>query len=212
MAGDTENTTPGKVNRNQQEVLRKTTLRGTDHNQWVYVLRCQHCQHEYGANGSDIHQRKCPECQGGKEGLSISTQDELASGGGPVRSEKTMNGCPFCKLDTGRVVWESGLAYAIRDMYPVSEGHTLIIPHEHVENYFVASDAIKTALWEAVEIVKNGIDAAYSPDGYNMGFNAGVAAGQTVMHLHIHLIPRYVGDSEEPMGGVRGVIPGKQKY
>jgi diadenosine tetraphosphate (Ap4A) HIT family hydrolase len=88
----------------------------------------------------------------------------------------------------------------------------LIIPNRHFENYFDATDEEKVALWTMVDEGKELIDKLHLPDGYNIGINIGQAAGQTILHLHIHIIPRYVGDVEDPRGGVRGVIPGKQKY
>ncbi len=123
-----------------------------------------------------------------------------------------MDDCSFCHLAEARVIWSSDLVCVIRDDYPVSQGHTLIIPHEHVATYFDASAITKAAIWDAIEAVKTDLDATFSPDGYNIGINSGEAAGQTIMHLHVHLIPRYTEDTDDPRGGVRGVIPGKQKY
>ena len=120
--------------------------------------------------------------------------------------------CPFCTLSAGALVWSSGLAFAIRDRFPVSPGHTLIIPRRHVETYFDAAPEEQVDLWRAVEGVKRAIDEELHPDGYNVGFNAGEAAGQTVMHLHIHLIPRFRGDMDDPRGGVRHVIPSRGNY
>lgn len=101
---------------------------------------------------------------------------------------------------------------ALRDAYPVSPGHTLVITRRHVESYFAASAADVAALWQLVGEVKQGLDSELGPDGYNVGFNAGAAAGQTIMHVHVHVIPRYRGDAADPRGGVRGVIAGRQKY
>lgn len=123
-----------------------------------------------------------------------------------------MSQCPFCKRDVRELVYKNELVFAVRDLFPVSEGHTLIIPNRHVESYFDATPLEKQAIWEAVEHVKIGLDEALAPQGYNVGFNSGQVAGQTVMHLHVHVIPRYVGDTPDPRGGVRGVIPNKQKY
>ena len=88
----------------------------------------------------------------------------------------------------------------------------LIVPKNHIATYFDSGAEDKKYLWELVEECKRYLDGRYSPDGYNVGINCGEAAGQTVMHLHIHLIPRYVGDIENPRGGVRGVIPDKRMY
>ncbi len=120
--------------------------------------------------------------------------------------------CPFCTLPSSRIGVERDLTLAVRDGFPVTPGHTLIIPRRHIETYFDASAEEKAALWALVEEIKTELDAEFSPDGYNVGFNAGAAAGQTVMHLHIHVIPRRSGDTPDPRGGVRGVIPSKQNY
>ena len=118
--------------------------------------------------------------------------------------------CPFCT--NRRIVIENELAYAAYDSYPASPGHCLIITHRHVAEYFYATAEEKAAIWALVDEMKSVIDEEYSPDGYNVGVNIGKAAGQSVRHLHIHMIPRYKGDVENPQGGVRGVIPHKQKY
>ena len=119
-------------------------------------------------------------------------------------------GCPFCSLD--QIIAENNLAYAIYDRYPVSLGHLLIITKRHIESFFDASEAERQALNKLIGECKNLLDIKYSPDGYNIGVNCGSAAGQTIFHVHIHLIPRYFGDMEDPSGGVRGVIPEKRKY
>jgi len=99
---------------------------------------------------------------------------------------------------------------AILDRSPVTLGHTLVIPRRHIETAFEASAQEQAELWRAIDAVKAALDVRYSPDGYNVGFNAGAVAGQTVAHAHIHVIPRRRGDMPDPRGGVRGVIPGKQ--
>jgi len=120
--------------------------------------------------------------------------------------------CPFCAADAADVVWSSDLVIAVRDRFPVAPGHTLVLPRRHVVTYFDATPWEQSELWRAVAEVKKHLDKTHRPDGYNVGFNAGEAAGQTVMHCHIHVIPRAVGDMDDPRGGVRGVIPTKQKY
>ncbi len=122
---------------------------------------------------------------------------------------KTLD-CPFC--DDPDIVIKNGLAFAHFDSYPVNPGHCLVITHRHVAEYFQATAEEKAAIWALVDEMKTIIDKEYSPDGYNVGVNIGVAAGQSIPHLHIHVIPRYKGDMENPRGGVRGVIPHKQKY
>ena len=103
-------------------------------------------------------------------------------------------------------------AYVVRDGFPVSEGHTLIIPKRHVSSWFETHAIEKAAILQAMDEVKLLLDDEFSPDGYNVGINDGEAAGQTVLHLHVHLIPRYKGDSEDPRGGVRWIVPDKAKY
>lgn len=98
------------------------------------------------------------------------------------------------------------------DAYPVSPGHTLVIPRRHVETYRDATAAEQAALWSLVNEVCARLDETHEPDGYNLGVNVGAAAGQTVMHVHLHVIPRYRGDSPDPRGGVRHVFPDKAKY
>ena len=120
--------------------------------------------------------------------------------------------CIFCNIDKERIILENEYAYVIYDVFPVSKGHMLIIPKKHIKNYFEADEQIKTQLWKLVDECKEMADKKFAPQGYNIGINCGVAAGQTVMHLHIHLIPRYSGDIENPRGGVRGVIPDKRIY
>ena len=120
--------------------------------------------------------------------------------------------CIFCNLDESKIILENEGARAIFDIFPVNKGHMLIVPKKHVVTYFDAGEEYRKYLWELVEECKKYIDKKFSPDGYNVGINCGEAAGQTVMHLHIHLIPRYVGDIENPRGGVRGVITEKKIY
>ncbi len=103
-------------------------------------------------------------------------------------------------------------AFAIRDGFAVSPGHTLIITRRVVPDWFPASTEERAAIFELIDVVKAQLDAELHPDGYNIGLNAGSAAGQTVMHLHVHVIPRFRGDVDDPRGGVRHVIPSKGNY
>ncbi|MDD3111783.1 MAG: HIT family protein, partial [Methanofollis liminatans] len=98
------------------------------------------------------------------------------------------------------------------DAFPVTQGHILIIPFRHLSSFFDATDEERTALFDLVARCREIVAERYRPDGWNIGVNVGPAAGQTVPHLHVHLIPRYGGDVPDPRGGVRGVIPEKQKY
>ena len=118
--------------------------------------------------------------------------------------------CPFCR--NPEFIIENELAFASWDSYPVNPGHCLITPRRHIAEYFQATAEEKAAIWTLVDEMKAIIDKEYQPDGYNIGVNIGAAAGQSVPHIHIHMIPRYWGDVENPKGGVRGVIPHRQKY
>jgi diadenosine tetraphosphate (Ap4A) HIT family hydrolase len=121
-----------------------------------------------------------------------------------------LNHCPFC--GNPKKVIQNELAFAHYDSYPVSPGHCLVITHRHIAGYFDATAEEKSAIWALVDEMKTIIDNEFKPDGYNVGINIGGSAGQSIPHLHIHMIPRYEGDIENPQGGVRGVIPHKQKY
>ncbi|MEA1961004.1 MAG: HIT family protein [Bacillota bacterium] len=118
--------------------------------------------------------------------------------------------CPFCNPE--KTILSNDLAYAIYDRYPVNEGHLLIIPYRHVEDYWLSTPMERQAINDLIEEGKAYMDEHFKPDGYNIGVNCGEAAGQTIFHLHVHLIPRYTGDIENPRGGVRGVIPEKRIY
>ena len=123
-----------------------------------------------------------------------------------------MNNCPFCTLPTERIIDSNEYGLTIRDGFPVSTGHTLLIPKRHIGSWFEISKEEQFALLDLLARAKTVLQEEHSPDGYNIGINDGSAAGQTVPHLHIHLIPRYKGDQEDVRGGVRWVIPEKAKY
>lgn len=121
--------------------------------------------------------------------------------------------CPFCQTDHSRtIIAESNKAVAIFDKYPVSKGHTLVIPKKHTANYFDLSFTDQLACWNLVNHIKKRLDKEFQPQGYNVGINVNETAGQTVNHVHIHVISRYTGDVDEPEGGVRGVIPDRKTY
>jgi diadenosine tetraphosphate (Ap4A) HIT family hydrolase len=120
--------------------------------------------------------------------------------------------CPFCVIESSRVVATNSLAFAVRDGYPVSPGHTLAIPNRHVGSFFDLTHQEHDALFELVRDQKRLLDAEFSPDAFNIGINDGSAAGQTVPHVHIHLIPRYRGDVPDPRGGIRWVLADKARY
>jgi len=117
---------------------------------------------------------------------------------------------PFLK-NRNRIV-ENEIGFVILDGFPVSEGHCLVIPKRVYADYFESTEEEVIGLQKLVIEIKSYLDQNYNPDGYNVGINCGEVSGQTVPHVHIHVIPRYAGDMENPRGGVRGVIPSRQKY
>jgi diadenosine tetraphosphate (Ap4A) HIT family hydrolase len=121
-----------------------------------------------------------------------------------------MQDCPFC--DAAEAVLSNALAYARFDRYPVNEGHLLIVTRRHVADWFDTSGPEKLALLELLDEGRRLLEHRFRPDGYNVGINVGADAGQTIRHVHVHLIPRYRGDVGNPRGGVRGVIPARQNY
>ena len=123
------------------------------------------------------------------------------------------NPCLFCNIKDSGVAHENDLAYASYDSYPVSKDHCLIIPKRHIKDYFSLSQNELIACDELIKILKNEIiNKDQSVKGFNIGTNIGKDSGQSIFHCHIHLIPRRVGDVENPHGGVRSVIPNKQHY
>lgn len=120
---------------------------------------------------------------------------------------------PFFNDDLPRdLIYESGTTFSFFDKYPVSLGHTLVVPKRLISNYFDLSIKEQMACWMMVNKVKSLLQNRFYPDGFNIGINIQEAAGQSVPHCHIHVMPRYTGDVEQPRGGIRGVIPGKQNY
>jgi diadenosine tetraphosphate (Ap4A) HIT family hydrolase len=119
--------------------------------------------------------------------------------------------CPFCSPDRIAGLWNDR-AYARFDLNLVTPGHLLLVPFRHIANYFETTDEERRALQRLLLDAKVYLDAQHEPAGYNIGINVGEAAGQTVVHVHVHPIPRYVGDIYNPRGGVRGVIPANQSY
>lgn len=124
-------------------------------------------------------------------------------------NEQILN-CPFCHPEG--VLFGNDQAYVCQDKHPVNPGHLLIIPKRHVADFFLTTDAEKVALLSLLDEAKQYLDGKHTPAGYNVGINVGGIAGQTIPHVHIHLIPRYQDDTENPRGGVRGVIPSRQSY
>ena len=121
--------------------------------------------------------------------------------------------CLFCSINLDHLVDENSFCYSAIDSFPVTELHMLIIPKRHVANYFDLNSSEICAMHDMLVKMKKTIEIKdNSVTGFNVGVNAGKDAGQSIFHVHIHLIPRRKGDVENPRGGVRGVIPGKQKY
>jgi diadenosine tetraphosphate (Ap4A) HIT family hydrolase len=121
--------------------------------------------------------------------------------------------CPFCELEgSERVFFEDSLVRVLWDGFPISPGHALVVPKRHVAGWFEATPDEHAALVRGVDAARAVILERHKPDGFNIGVNVGEAAGQTVFHLHVHLIPRYAGDVEDPRGGVRRLIPAKANY
>ena len=124
-----------------------------------------------------------------------------------------MKDCIFCNIDSTRIIAENELCFAIRDAFPVTNRHTLVIPKRHVSDYFdlhqPERNAIEAMLYDQRDKI---LKEDPTVTGFNIGINAGASAGQTVFHVHVHLIPRRDGDVVDPRGGVRGVIPSKQRY
>ena len=120
--------------------------------------------------------------------------------------------CPFCSLPPIRIVDQNEFAMVIRDGFPISLGHTLIIPKRHVGSFFDLTSSEMDAMTSLLTVAKGKLDEEFGPDSYNIGVNDGPAAGQTVPHVHMHLIPRYKGDVQDPRGGVRWLIPDKADY
>ncbi len=122
-----------------------------------------------------------------------------------------MSECLFCCLK-GEIIYENTHMRIVYDQYPVNEGHMLIISKRHVSTFFELTSEEKVAIDDALRFGKRHLDSTYQPTGYNIGVNVGEDAGQTIFHMHVHLIPRYKKDTPQPKGGVRGVIPDKQAY
>ncbi len=120
--------------------------------------------------------------------------------------------CIFCKLRDERIIGECEHTITFIDTYPASPGHTLVIPKRHFATYFEATEDELLAIGKAVQKAKKILDEEYEPDAYNIGINNGEAAGQSVKHLHVHIIPRYKGDVENPKGGVRWILKDRANY
>ena len=120
--------------------------------------------------------------------------------------------CPFCAPAAERIFHAGPLTLGLWDGFPVNPGHALLVTKRHVASWFDATAEEQAELTAAIEIARRAIEAEQHPDSYNVGINIGQAAGQTVPHLHVHVIPRYEGDVADPRGGVRWVVPAKADY
>lgn len=118
----------------------------------------------------------------------------------------------FLAIDNNRIIFRDEHFFIIKDSFPVSPGHLLIISNNVKSNFFELSEDEQKALVKAIEKAKEIIEQEHKPDGYNIGMNCGEAAGQTVFHFHCHLIPRYKGDMQNPRGGIRHCVEGKGNY
>lgn len=120
--------------------------------------------------------------------------------------------CPFCNIAPDRIIMTTARAMAITDSYPVSRGHCLIVPRKHVTSLFALGPAEQAELWALVSKVRDHLLEEFQPDAFTIGLNDGAAAGQTIGHAHVHVIPRWLGDVLDPRGGVRWIIPDKAVY
>jgi diadenosine tetraphosphate (Ap4A) HIT family hydrolase len=120
--------------------------------------------------------------------------------------------CPFCRIEQTSVFFQSESVVGIWDSYPLNPGHALLIPRRHIASWFEATVDEQSALTLAIQQAKVAIEKKYSPQGFTIGFNDQEAGGQTVLHLHVHVIPRYEGDVPDPRGGIRNIIPARSAY
>lgn len=121
--------------------------------------------------------------------------------------------CIFCNFSSSdEVVIQNDLAYAMYDHFPVNKGHLLVIPKRHFASYFEASEEELLAIQDLIRLAKDMLNVEMKPDGYNIGINIGEAAGQTIFHLHVHLIPRFFGDVKNPKGGIRHLKKAAVEY
>lgn len=161
-----------------------------------------------GSDDISNFQVLCTSCNGTK-----NNRDDTDFRGVLASYENRLSGCLFCEIPHDRIILENELAYAIRDAFPVSSLHSLVIPKRHIETFFDLYQPERNAIFQLVDQLKGDIEKT-DPlvSGFNIGMNSGQSAGQTIFHCHVHLIPRRDGDMLDPKGGVRGVIPEKQKY
>ena len=146
--------------------------------------------------------------QDGKNSLKTGIDFDLAK----TIHFMDQNDCPFCLIERDRIRMESEFAVAFPDGFPVTQGHTLVIPRRHVASLYELSDEEQAAVWRLVAQLRASLIAELRPDGFNIGLNDGASAGQSVMHAHVHIIPRWKGDTTDPRGGIRWIMPDKARY
>ena len=149
----------------------------------------------------------------GPEAGAIGSQRSQARFPGEAGQREAFVGCPFCELiGLGEVEFSEGSCVAFADAFPLSPGHTLVVPHRHEPDYFGLTGEELSDLWRLARAVCDGLREKHSPDGFNLGLNVGRAAGQTIDHVHLHVVPRYDGDAADPRGGVRRILPEGAAY
>ena|SRR5450759_2638015 len=129
----------------------------------------------------------------------------------PFMDAPAKDGCPFFNIDSGRVILSNEAGFTLLDLFPLTEGHTLIVPHRHVASLYELPVGEQIQMWELTRLARESLSGT-GVGGFNIGLNDGSAAGQTVGHAHIHVIPRRVGDCQDPRGGIRWILPEKARY
>jgi len=145
--------------------------------------------------------------------LRIAFDRNMSDHRAPVNDESMLNRCPLCaRAHEEDAIASNAFAMAVADGFPLNPGHALVIPRRHIADLFELEPDELAALWALVPVVCDAIKRSHRPHGFNIGINVGQAAGQTVAHAHVHVIPRYNGDVPDPRGGVRWVLPERADY
>jgi diadenosine tetraphosphate (Ap4A) HIT family hydrolase len=175
-------------------------------NAFASSIRSVAASRRAGGDGGDTRARYASGHVGWK------AADHSMTSGSAAKADAHPPRCPFCELPASRVVHRTKTAIVIRDGFPVSLGHSLILPARHIASLWEATAEEQSGLLEALSWARAAVAVEHKPGGFNIGINDGVAAGQTVMHLHVHLIPRYNGDRADPRGGIGCIFPEKSAY